>query len=108
MYYKREAYAQCYGNTITPINGVNQWEPCAETVEMLPPTYKKGPGRPKKAEEEGSNSGGEHNKSQQGKNKNEVLKVSAIWPQYQNMQEPTSSKQPITEKNQREGKGEKS
>ncbi|MCH98703.1 hypothetical protein A2U01_0019709, partial [Trifolium medium] len=32
---------------VSPINGMDMW-PNVEVDEMLPPTYKKGPGRPKK------------------------------------------------------------
>ncbi|KAJ1389916.1 hypothetical protein SESBI_37923 [Sesbania bispinosa] len=47
IYYKREAYALCYGKTITPINGQALW-PKTHNEVMLPPNFKVGPGRPKK------------------------------------------------------------
>ncbi|XP_058783754.1 uncharacterized protein LOC131658483 [Vicia villosa] len=46
-YYKREAYKLCYSFSVSPINGMDMW-PNVEADEMLPPSYKKGPGRPKK------------------------------------------------------------
>lgn len=46
-YYHRESYALCYGQTISPINGPLKW-PETDDVEILPPMYKQGPGRPKK------------------------------------------------------------
>jgi hypothetical protein len=46
-YYTRDAYEKCYSYSITPINGEDMW-PDVETEEMLPPSYKRGPGRPKK------------------------------------------------------------
>lgn len=46
-YYHRETYALCYGHSISPINGPLKW-PETDDVEILPPMYKQGPGRPKK------------------------------------------------------------
>ncbi|XP_058773017.1 uncharacterized protein LOC131647121 [Vicia villosa] len=45
--YTRDKYALCYGAAVSPINGRDMW-PEVETEELLPPTYKKGPGRPRK------------------------------------------------------------
>lgn len=46
-YYKRQAYELTYGPVISPINGQNKW-PTTDDVEIQPPKYKRGPGRPKK------------------------------------------------------------
>jgi hypothetical protein len=48
-FYSREKYAKCYGFGVTAINGVDMW-PKPDGVEevILPPLYKKGPGRPRK------------------------------------------------------------
>jgi hypothetical protein len=49
--YSREKYAACYGFAISAINGVDMWpKPPDGVVEekLLPPLYKRGPGRPKK------------------------------------------------------------
>ncbi|XP_058767340.1 uncharacterized protein LOC131641032 [Vicia villosa] len=46
-YYTRDRYAMCYGFAISPINGIDMW-PEVESEELLPPKYKKGPGRPRK------------------------------------------------------------
>jgi hypothetical protein len=43
----REAYRACYENNVSPINGMDMW-PTVDAEELLPPQYKKGPGRPKK------------------------------------------------------------
>ncbi|CAI8591544.1 unnamed protein product [Vicia faba] len=45
--YMREAYRACYENNVSPINGMDMW-PTVDAEELLPPQYKKGPGRPKK------------------------------------------------------------
>lgn len=47
QYYKREAYELCYGHEISPINGQDMW-PKTDNDQILPPSYKRGPGRPKK------------------------------------------------------------
>ncbi len=48
--YSREKYAACYGFAISAINGVDMWPKPPDGVEenILPPLYKKGPGRPRK------------------------------------------------------------
>ena len=46
--YWMETYARCYGNTISAINGVNQWPVASQVTEILPPDFKRGVGRPKK------------------------------------------------------------
>ncbi|KAI5417212.1 hypothetical protein KIW84_042001 [Lathyrus oleraceus] len=43
----REKYALCYGFAMSPINGQEMW-PEVQNEELLPPLYKKGPGRPRK------------------------------------------------------------
>nr|KYP37207.1 hypothetical protein KK1_041613 [Cajanus cajan]KYP37210.1 hypothetical protein KK1_041616 [Cajanus cajan] len=45
-YYLRETYVKCYDQTISPINGLDKW-PRVEEEEILPPLFKRGPGRPK-------------------------------------------------------------
>ena len=45
--YMRETYKTCYENNVIPINGMDMW-PTVDVENMLPPQYKKGPGRPKK------------------------------------------------------------
>ncbi|XP_058773980.1 uncharacterized protein LOC131648214 [Vicia villosa] len=45
--YSRETYTKCYSNSVSPTNGMDMW-PSVEVGDMLPPTYKKGPGRPRK------------------------------------------------------------
>ncbi|XP_058749599.1 uncharacterized protein LOC131622543 [Vicia villosa] len=45
--YSRDKYALCYGFAVSPINGQEMW-PEVETEDLLPPNYKKGPGRPRK------------------------------------------------------------
>ncbi|XP_058726866.1 uncharacterized protein LOC131598245 [Vicia villosa] len=47
QYYTRDRYAMCYEFAISPINGTDMW-PEVESEELLPPNYKKGPGRPRK------------------------------------------------------------
>lgn len=46
-YYRREAYMATYGHVITPINGQKLW-PTTNDPYILPPLYKRAPGRPKK------------------------------------------------------------
>src|ERR1044072_6304014 len=46
--YWMETYARCYGNTISAINGVNQWPVATEDTEILPPEFRRGVCRPKK------------------------------------------------------------
>ncbi|XP_058756260.1 uncharacterized protein LOC131629496 [Vicia villosa] len=45
--YLRSTYLSCYNEVVTPINGQNKW-PKTDAPEILPPLYKRGPGRPKK------------------------------------------------------------
>nr|KYP63698.1 hypothetical protein KK1_018277 [Cajanus cajan] len=45
-YYLRETYVKCYDQTISPINGPDKW-PRVEEEEILPPLFKRGPGRSK-------------------------------------------------------------
>ncbi|XP_058766938.1 uncharacterized protein LOC131640561 [Vicia villosa] len=45
--YYREKYKLCYGFAVSPINGQEMWLE-VESEELLPPIYKKGPGRPRK------------------------------------------------------------
>ncbi|XP_058761902.1 uncharacterized protein LOC131657970 [Vicia villosa] len=45
--YTREAYQKCYEHNVSPINGMDMW-PSVDVEDMLPPMFKKGPGRPKK------------------------------------------------------------
>jgi hypothetical protein len=49
-YYSIETYKRCYSFAVSPINGQDMWlKPGdVETEEILLPSYKKGPGRPKK------------------------------------------------------------
>ncbi|KAI5401119.1 hypothetical protein KIW84_065818 [Lathyrus oleraceus] len=46
-YYSKDTYEKCYGYNISPINGLDMW-PEVDMEKMLPPSYKRGPGRPKK------------------------------------------------------------
>ncbi|RHN82556.1 putative transcription factor interactor and regulator CCHC(Zn) family [Medicago truncatula] len=46
-WYSREMYEKCYTHNVSAINGQDMW-PEVECEELLPPAYKKGPGRPKK------------------------------------------------------------
>ncbi|XP_052723292.1 uncharacterized protein LOC128193572 [Vigna angularis] len=46
-YYKKDAYRTCYAPIISPINGQQLW-PTSESPQLLPPIYKRPPGRPKK------------------------------------------------------------
>ncbi|KAI5386016.1 hypothetical protein KIW84_072549 [Lathyrus oleraceus] len=43
----KDTYEKCYGYNVSPINGQDMW-PEVDMEEMLPPPYKRGPGRPKK------------------------------------------------------------
>ncbi|XP_058744588.1 uncharacterized protein LOC131617289 [Vicia villosa] len=45
--YHKSTYVTCYNEVISPINGQNKW-PKTTDPEILPPSYKRGPGRPKK------------------------------------------------------------
>ncbi|XP_058749183.1 uncharacterized protein LOC131622170 [Vicia villosa] len=45
--YHRDKYAICYSFAISPINGEEMW-PEVEADPIMPPMYKRGPGRPKK------------------------------------------------------------
>jgi hypothetical protein len=59
-YYSKEKYAQCYGYGISAINGVDMWPKPAEGVDdtILPPSYKNGPGRPRKLRIRGTDEDG--------------------------------------------------
>ncbi|XP_050204899.1 uncharacterized protein LOC126677837 [Mercurialis annua] len=46
-WYKKEKYQEAYRFSLQPINGINMW-PNVEGFDILPPPYKKLPGRPKK------------------------------------------------------------
>ncbi|KAI5401015.1 hypothetical protein KIW84_065742 [Lathyrus oleraceus] len=46
-YYSKDTYEKCYGYNISPINGQDMWSE-VDMEEMLPPSYKRGPRRPKK------------------------------------------------------------
>jgi hypothetical protein len=49
--YSKDKYAKCYGYAISAINGVDMWPKPADGVpeeKLLPPMYKRGPGRPRK------------------------------------------------------------
>ncbi|KAK2457356.1 hypothetical protein QL285_004634 [Trifolium repens] len=58
--YSKEKYAQCYGYGISAINGVDMWLKPAEGVDdtILPPSYKNGPGRPRKLRIRGTDEDG--------------------------------------------------
>lgn len=45
--YTRETYERCYQYTISPLNGPDMWSKL-DNEELLPPKYKRLPGRPKK------------------------------------------------------------
>lgn len=45
--YSRATYEMCYSHGVSPINGEGMW-PEVDCEQMLPPQYKRGPGRPKK------------------------------------------------------------
>ncbi|KAI5385397.1 hypothetical protein KIW84_072118 [Lathyrus oleraceus] len=47
-YYSKETYVICYDFNVSPINGQDMWLE-VDIEEMLPPTYKRAPGRPKKS-----------------------------------------------------------
>lgn len=47
-YYSRDTYEQVYNHTVSPINGQDMWPTVAGAVELQPPQFKRGPGRPKK------------------------------------------------------------
>ncbi|XP_016185194.2 uncharacterized protein LOC107626811 [Arachis ipaensis] len=46
-YYKKAAYISCYQHVIYPLNGPNLWDR-TQFEDVLPPTYRKPIGRPKK------------------------------------------------------------
>ncbi|XP_058749639.1 uncharacterized protein LOC131622610 [Vicia villosa] len=46
-YYHKSTYERCYSEVITTLNGQNKWPKTSDPV-ILPPMYKRGPGRPKK------------------------------------------------------------
>ncbi|GAU09980.1 hypothetical protein TSUD_391720 [Trifolium subterraneum] len=46
-YYSKMCYKDCYDQIISPINGENRW-PKTDYPHILPPQFKRGPGRPKK------------------------------------------------------------
>jgi hypothetical protein len=46
-YYSKDTYEKCYGYNVSPINGQDMC-PEVDMEKMLPPSYKRGPGRPKK------------------------------------------------------------
>ena len=46
-WYTREMYEKCYAHNTSAISGQDMW-PEVECEELLPPAYKKAPGRPKK------------------------------------------------------------
>ncbi|XP_039688656.1 uncharacterized protein [Medicago truncatula] len=45
--YSRATYERCYSYGVSALNGEDMW-PSVDVEEMLPPSYKRGPGRPKK------------------------------------------------------------
>ncbi|XP_058759808.1 uncharacterized protein LOC131633114 [Vicia villosa] len=45
--YHRNNYLACYNEFITPLNGQNEW-PRTTDPDILPPSFKRGPSRPKK------------------------------------------------------------
>ncbi|GAU36822.1 hypothetical protein TSUD_320590 [Trifolium subterraneum] len=49
-WYSRETYERCYNFNVSAINGQDMWpdRPEIEYEDMLPPLYKRAPGRPKK------------------------------------------------------------
>lgn len=51
-YYRREAYKAAYGYAISPMNGKRMW-PFTPDGPILPPLYKRKPGRPKKLRRRG-------------------------------------------------------
>ncbi|KAI5405796.1 hypothetical protein KIW84_052534 [Lathyrus oleraceus] len=46
-YYSKDTYEKCHGYNVSPINGQDIW-PKVGMEEMLSPSYKRGPGPPKK------------------------------------------------------------
>jgi hypothetical protein len=52
-YYTRDAYERCYSFSVSALNGEDMW-PDVKAEEMLPPSYKRGPGRPKKLRRRGA------------------------------------------------------
>ncbi|RYR39995.1 hypothetical protein Ahy_A09g045642 [Arachis hypogaea] len=69
-YYKKAAYISCYQHVVFPINGPNLWDR-TQFEDVLPPTYRKPIGRPKKkrtrAADEKSNRTGLSREGQQQK-----------------------------------------
>ncbi|RYR74260.1 hypothetical protein Ahy_A02g008905 [Arachis hypogaea] len=69
-YYKKAAYISCYQHVVFPVNGPNLWDR-TQFEDMLPPTYRKSIGRPKKkrtrAADEQSNRTGLSREGQQQK-----------------------------------------
>ncbi|XP_057730911.1 uncharacterized protein LOC130946256 [Arachis stenosperma] len=60
-YYKKAAYISCYQHVVFPVNGPNLWDR-TQMEDVLPPTYRKPIGRPKKkrtraADEQSSRTG---------------------------------------------------
>jgi hypothetical protein len=51
-WYSRKTYETCYSFNVSTINGQDMW-PDIEYEEMLPPVYKRAPGRPKKLRRRG-------------------------------------------------------
>jgi hypothetical protein len=49
-YYHKQTYIDCYNESISPIDSQRRW-PKTEFPDILPPNYKRGPGRPKKLRE---------------------------------------------------------
>src|SRR4051812_6372297 len=45
--YSRETYTKCYSFSVSTTNGMDMW-PNVEVEDVLPPTFKKGLGRPRK------------------------------------------------------------
>lgn len=46
--YSKETYKLCYSYNVSPTNGMNMWSK-ADADDMLPPSFKKGPVKPKKS-----------------------------------------------------------
>ncbi|XP_020970396.1 uncharacterized protein LOC110268504 [Arachis ipaensis] len=52
-YYKKAAYISCYQHVVYPVNGPNLWDR-TQFEDVLPPTYRKPIGRPKKKRARGA------------------------------------------------------